>query len=292
MPAWRYALSHQSGWGRGSRNVFFGVTKISKKRKYEMIDYEKFVLTEKEEKVFFKFEKTDAVNLEHNEYELLWTKRLVDDINTDFPAIVHISRYGKELRTVKRKQKRKQQIDNRKYLISIFISIFALIISGYTMYSNNIEKHNEYISISNAEELDYFFDGEKLTKEISFIISNNSQVNVSLTHLSIKRGGEYLDINYPDEGYKLPINLSTCNSVEQKVYIVKQLNEQQVNMITHEFGTGCIINTYELNTFLECGENINKGTTVRTRPGLGISIETSKGNVFDHYTRSGASMSW
>lgn len=68
-----------------------------------MNDYDKFVLTEKEQMIFNKFKKSNSAELTEAEYKAMLWKRLVDEEqipnHIDKLVTVRLSRVGQELRT-------------------------------------------------------------------------------------------------------------------------------------------------------------------------------------------------
>lgn len=188
-----------------------------------------------------------------------------------------------------RREKRTAFINSFRAWITLGIALVGLILSVYNTIQANILKYGELISFVNVHEEDYYFDGERLSKEISLIMSNNSQVSVSVVDFSLTRGGEHVTVQYADDSFSLPINLSSNNSIKQTVYIYRELEQPQIDLIIKEFGADCYINTFELDAFLEDGVNLYKGTTVNTIPSLKIVLTTSKGNQFIYESRGGAS---
>lgn len=196
----------------------------------------------------------------------------------------------------KKKQNRKEQKEKRSSFLNSFrawitlgIALFGLILSIYNAIQTNKVKFEELVTFANVYEDDYYFDGKILSKEISFIISNNSQVNISLIDFTITRGGERVDVHYDNDSYPLPMNLPSNNSVNQSTCIIKELEPAQIDLIANEFGIDCYINTFELDAFLEEDVNLHKGTTINIRPSLKIVLTTSKGNKFVYESRGGAS---
>ena len=193
-------------------------------------------------------------------------------------------------RLKKEEAKKATRSNNIRALVTIIISLAGLVLSIYNACQANIVKFEESVMISNVYEEDYYFDGETLSKEINFIISNNSQVAISFTKITVTRGGKIEKVHYNDNSYHLPINFSSNNSLKQSVYIVKDLEKFQIDLITNEFGINCYINTFELDMFLEeDGVNVYKNTIIKARPSLEIVLITSKNNQFVYQSRGGAS---
>ncbi|MCL2165614.1 MAG: hypothetical protein FWH55_14780 [Oscillospiraceae bacterium] len=189
----------------------------------------------------------------------------------------------------KQKTKKKDIFTEARAWVTLFIAILSFTVAAVNSVQTNYTKNIEVLAFSNVFEDDYYFDGQELSKEISFIVSNNSQIGISLIALQIIRGGENVNVVFKDTSYTLPIDISSCSSFKQSVYFIKELSQDEIAMISDEFGVGCRINSFELDTFLEEGANIHKGTIISVRPSLQIKLETSKGTVFTCESLGGAS---
>ena len=103
-----------------------------------MNDYEKFVLTEKEQTIFNKFKKNNTAELSGPEYNLMIWKRLVDDAqipnSIDKLFTVRLSRVGQELRTYQKMHKKKIMSDNIRYGVTTVIAVVALVLSLLSLH--------------------------------------------------------------------------------------------------------------------------------------------------------------
>ena len=192
----------------------------------------------------------------------------------------------KTIRTEKKK--------NIHFFISTLISIIALCLTIYSLVQTNITNNKELITFSNVIESDYFFDDEQLYKEISFIVSNNSQISISLVDFELLRGGSTEDIIYDNNiSYNLPINLAANTSLMQRIRIKKDITNEQLDNIIKKFGTDCYIDSYTLYTFLEFGDNPpTYDYKINTTPGLNMVFTTSKNNQFTYQSLGGGSAEW
>ena len=170
--------------------------------------------------------------------------------------------------------------------LTFVIAVVGLALSIYNTVNNNVTKNKEILICSNVLEDDYYFDGETLSQEISLIVSNNSQISISIVEIQIFQGGKDVVIVYMDEIQELPINLATNFSIKQKLLINKELSPKQNEMITNEFGSDCYIEPYmlgllfgELSYYLdENGQTVN----LIGNASLNIVLITSMGNEFTY----------
>lgn len=158
----------------------------------------------------------------------------------------------------------------------------------FSFYITEVEGKKENIVISNVFESDYFFDGVNLSKDISMVISNNSEVSASIININIKRGFEnYLFDTIEDTD--LPINMVANSSITKVVTIYFEINDLVKNFILNKYGYNCEIDTYELDNYLEFNEDIKNENNIVIRPSIIVEIITSKGKII-RYERNGGAM--
>ncbi|MBA4699211.1 MAG: hypothetical protein H2212_07215 [Ruminococcus sp.] len=97
-----------------------------------MIDYNKFILTPEEQKVFEKFKNSNRAKMNANEFELLFLKGLVEGIYSS--GWVNLSRVGKELRTFQKNELSRIKKENTRYYFTTAIAVLALILSLVSLF--------------------------------------------------------------------------------------------------------------------------------------------------------------
>jgi len=168
---------------------------------------------------------------------------------------------------------------------TFILTLLVLIYYIFSFYKTEVADKMENVLISEVFESDYFFDGENLSKDISIVISNNSEVSVSIININIER--EFEDYSFNATGdTDLPINMTENSSITKVVTIYFDINETAKSFIINKYGYNCEIDTYELDSYLESDEDIKNENNIIIRPGISVGIITSKGKTI-RYERSG-----
>ena len=120
-------------------------------------------------------------------------------------------------------EKRSSFTNNLRAWLTFGIAIIGLALSVYNAIQSNVSKQEEVILISNVNNRERYdnFDGTWLNKEISFTISNNSQISVSFVDLAILLAGDPVRVIYEDNNYIMPINIPPNTSQNHKVSILR-----------------------------------------------------------------------
>ncbi len=170
---------------------------------------------------------------------------------------------------------------------TFILALLVLIYYIFSFYKTEVEDKMENILISEVFESDYFFDGENLSKDISIVISNNSEVSVSIININIER--EFEDYSFNATGdTDLPINMTENSSITKVVTIYFDINETTKSFIINKYGYNWEIDTYELDSYLEFNEDIKNENNTIIRPGISVGIITSKGKTIRYERNGGA----
>ena len=175
----------------------------------------KDILSGVEEEIFERFELKETVSLGKEEFYLLDKKGLLHKtFETESNIVATLSSTGMELKTSRRKATRNARINNTKWLISLFISMSALIISAFSSYQNHIQKNKEHIQITGVNDvgivLVHHENFDRWEKAIEFIVVNNSQVDVSILGGAISFNNRTYEL-LPTQN-NMPLNISPNSS--------------------------------------------------------------------------------
>lgn len=173
-------------------------------------------------------------------------------------------------------------------IISSFI--FSFIALGFNIvqfvYDNILEK-SENVLILAEYESDYIFDGNKLYRNISIVVANNSDINVSIVEMKVKIGDKYYSFG-AIENEVCPINMNPNVTIVKTIPILKEIDDIDRDYILNRYGKNSNIDPYELETYFEVGENIENLYNTVTNPRIEIELKTSKNNIIRFYRMAGA----
>lgn len=188
---------------------------------------------------------------------------------------------------MKNKESQLTKLEKFGIISSFICSLIAVMFTiGEFVYDNILNK-SEKIIILDEYESDYIFDGEKLYRNISIVIANNSDINVSIVEINIERGNEKYSFR-SFENSICPINMESDETIAKVIPIQFEIDEMDKEFILNKYGKNCEIDAYELDTYFETGEDIQNLYDTATNPRIEIRLKTSKGNEIKFYKMSGA----